>query len=154
MQQLQAQLDVNEKNKSLDLVCVKKRLEDYEHMLQYYTLMWINNNMKDFDAKSKEWWEVAEEYFAKELEKIWTNTELMRECTSTSLRYIKKKFQILYVEVQQAQKHRAKMRRMKHGPMTQLKRRRCKLKIHRYSREEAKKRKNHIWIKNKNKCTH
>ncbi len=25
--------------------------------------------MKDFDAESKEWWEVAKEYFAKELEK-------------------------------------------------------------------------------------
>ncbi len=25
--------------------------------------------MKDSDAKSKEWWEVAKEYFAKELEK-------------------------------------------------------------------------------------
>jgi hypothetical protein len=25
--------------------------------------------MKDYDAKSKEWWEVVEEYFAKELEK-------------------------------------------------------------------------------------
>jgi hypothetical protein len=26
-------------------------------------------NKKDFDATSKEWWEVAKEYFAKELEK-------------------------------------------------------------------------------------
>ncbi len=27
------------------------------------------NKMKDFDAKSKEWWEVIEEYFSKELKK-------------------------------------------------------------------------------------
>jgi len=31
--------------------------------------MRIKNKMKDFDVESKEWWEVAEEYFIKELEK-------------------------------------------------------------------------------------
>jgi hypothetical protein len=70
LQQLQAQLEiVNEQKMSLDLDGVKKRLEDYEQMLQYYTLMRIKNKMKDFDAESKERWEVAKEYFAKELEK-------------------------------------------------------------------------------------
>jgi len=38
-------------------------------MLKYYTLMRIKNKMKDFEAQSKEWWEVAKEYFSKELEK-------------------------------------------------------------------------------------
>ncbi len=38
-------------------------------MLQYYTLMKINNKMKDFDVEFEEWWEVAKEYFIKELEK-------------------------------------------------------------------------------------
>ncbi len=38
-------------------------------MLQYYTLMRTNNNMKDSEIKYKEWWEVAKEYFTKELEK-------------------------------------------------------------------------------------
>ncbi len=38
-------------------------------MLQYYTLMRTQNKMKHYEAKSKEWWEVAEEYFTKELEK-------------------------------------------------------------------------------------
>ncbi len=38
-------------------------------MSQYYTLMGTNNKMKDSEAKSKEWWEVAKEYFTKELEK-------------------------------------------------------------------------------------
>ncbi len=37
-------------------------------MLQYYSLMRTKNKMKDSNAESKEWWEVAEEYFAKELE--------------------------------------------------------------------------------------
>jgi hypothetical protein len=31
--------------------------------------MKTNNKMKDSEAESKEWWEVADEYFAKELEK-------------------------------------------------------------------------------------
>ncbi len=48
---------------------MKKRLEDYEQMLQYYTLMRTKNKMKDFEAKFGEWWEVAKEYFTKELEK-------------------------------------------------------------------------------------
>jgi hypothetical protein len=31
--------------------------------------MRTNNNMKDYDIESKEWWDVVKEYFAKELEK-------------------------------------------------------------------------------------
>jgi hypothetical protein len=31
--------------------------------------MKTKNKMKDFEAKSKEWWEVVKEYFTKELEK-------------------------------------------------------------------------------------
>ncbi len=38
-------------------------------MLQNYTLMRMKNKMKDSKAKSKEWREVAKEYFTKELEK-------------------------------------------------------------------------------------
>jgi hypothetical protein len=38
-------------------------------MLQYYILIRTKNKMKDSNAKSKEWWEVAKAYFAKELEK-------------------------------------------------------------------------------------
>ncbi len=29
----------------------------------------MKKKLKDFEAKSKEWWEIAEEYFVKELEK-------------------------------------------------------------------------------------
>ncbi len=53
----------------MDPTSIKKRLEDYEQMLRYYTLMKTKNKMKDSKAKSKEWWEVTEEYFTKELEK-------------------------------------------------------------------------------------
>jgi hypothetical protein len=56
-----------EQKKSLDLASVKKRLEDYEQMLKYYTLMKMKNKMKDSELESKEWWEVAEDYFTKEM---------------------------------------------------------------------------------------
>jgi hypothetical protein len=55
--------------KSLDPAGVKKRLKDYEHMLQYYILMKTKNKMKDYEVESEEWWEVVKEYFTKELEK-------------------------------------------------------------------------------------
>jgi hypothetical protein len=42
---------------SLDPTGAKKRL------------MRIKSKMKDSDVESKEWWEVVEEYFAKELKK-------------------------------------------------------------------------------------
>jgi hypothetical protein len=38
----------------------EKRLENYDQMLQYYILTRIRSEMKDFDAKSKEWWKVIE----------------------------------------------------------------------------------------------
>ncbi len=53
----------------MNLVIVKNRLENYVQMLEYYALMRTKNKMKDFDAKSKEWWEVTKKYFTKELEK-------------------------------------------------------------------------------------
>jgi hypothetical protein len=59
----------HEHRKSLDPIRIKKRLEDYEQMLQYCTLMTTKNMMKDFEAKYEEWWEVTKEYFTKELEK-------------------------------------------------------------------------------------
>ncbi len=58
-----------EQRKNLNPVGVKKRLKDYEKMLQYYTLMKMKKKMKDFEKINEEWWEVVEEYFTKELEK-------------------------------------------------------------------------------------
>jgi hypothetical protein len=52
----------HEHKKSLEPANVKKRLEDYEQMLQYYTLMRMKNKMKDSEVESKEWWQVVEKY--------------------------------------------------------------------------------------------
>ncbi len=38
-------------------------------MLHYNTLMMMNNKMRDFEVEYEEQWEVAKEYFTKELEK-------------------------------------------------------------------------------------
>ncbi len=70
LQHLQAQLEMaQEQKKSMNSTNVKKRLKDYEQMLQYYTLMRMKNKMNDFEAEFEEWWEVAKEYFTKELKK-------------------------------------------------------------------------------------
>jgi hypothetical protein len=48
LQHLWAQLEMaQEQKKSLNLINVKKKLKDYEQMLQYYTLMRTKNKMKD-----------------------------------------------------------------------------------------------------------
>jgi hypothetical protein len=47
-------------------------------MLPYYTLMKTKNKMNDFEEKFEIWWEVAKEYFTKELEKISLNIKLMK----------------------------------------------------------------------------
>jgi len=57
-----------EQRKSLDLTNVEKKLEDYEQLLQDYTMMRMKNKMNDSKVESEEWWEVVKEYFTKELE--------------------------------------------------------------------------------------
>ncbi len=52
LQLLQTQLQMaQEQKKSQDPTSVKKILEDYEQMLQSYTLMKTKNKMKDFEGK-------------------------------------------------------------------------------------------------------
>ncbi len=69
LQHLQAQLEMaQEQRKSLDLTNVEKKLEDYEQLLQDYTMMRMKNKMNDSKVESEEWWEVVKEYFTKELE--------------------------------------------------------------------------------------
>ncbi len=56
LQHLHAQLDISqEQGKSMDLAGVNKILEDYEQMLQYYTLMRKKNKMKDSEVEFEEW---------------------------------------------------------------------------------------------------
>ncbi len=56
-----------------------------------YTLMKTKNKMKDSKAKSKEWWEVVEEYFT-ELEKNMAQHKANEEFWNTSWKFIKNNF--------------------------------------------------------------
>ncbi len=83
-----------EQKKGLDPIGVKKRQEDYEQMMQYYTLMKMKNKVKDFEAKSKEWWEVVDEYFTKEMEKNLAQHKTNEKILKYKLEYYQKNFPI------------------------------------------------------------
>ncbi len=55
--------------------------------------------MKDFEAHSKEWWEVAEEYFVKELEKNLVWYRIDERILKYKLEVIKRIFKILSIVV-------------------------------------------------------
>jgi hypothetical protein len=75
--------------------------------------MRTKNKMKDFNVESKEWWEVAEEYFAKELEKNIAQHRTNEKNLRYKLEIYQKKFQSLFMGIQQVQKHQAKVRKLK-----------------------------------------
>ncbi len=91
---MQAQLEItHEQRKNMDPIGVKKRLEHYEQMLQYHTLMRTKNKMKDFEVEFEEWWQVREEYFTKELEKILVQHKANEIFLRYKLEACQKKFQ-------------------------------------------------------------
>ncbi len=93
MQQLQAQLEVGQKQRnSLDPTSVKKRLQDYEQMLQYYILIKTKNKMKYFEVEFKEWQGVAKEYYTKELEKNLTQHKVNEIIMKYKLEVYQKNF--------------------------------------------------------------
>ncbi len=80
LKQLHAQLETtHEQRKSLDPISVKKRLEDYEQMLQYYTMMRTNNKMKDYDVESQECGMLQRSILQRSWRRIWLSIELIKE---------------------------------------------------------------------------
>ncbi len=57
--------------------------------------MRMKNKMKDCEAKFEEWWEVAQEYFTKELEKNLAVHRVDEKFMRYKLEAYQKKFQIL-----------------------------------------------------------
>ncbi len=93
LQHLQTQLEMAQKHwKNLNLASVKKRIEDYEQMLEYYTLTRMKNKTKDFEIEYEEWWEVAEEYITNELEKNLTQHKVDERITRYKLESYQKNF--------------------------------------------------------------
>ncbi len=83
----------------MDPTGIKKRLNDYKHMLQYDTLMKTNNKM-DSKVKYEEWWEVVEEYFTKELEKNLAQHRADERILKYKLEIYQKNFPIFIMVVQ------------------------------------------------------
>ncbi len=106
-------------------------------MLQYFTLMRTKNKMKDSKAESEEWWEVAEEYFTKELEK----NLAQHRADERILRYKLKDYQKNFPDfICGSPRYQIRMKRQKQGLMGQLKRRKYRLKNHKTSKVEQLKR--------------
>ncbi len=107
LQHLEAQLErAQEQKKNLDPIDIKKRLEDYEQILKDYTLMRTKNKM-DSKARFEEWWEVAKEYFTKELEKNLVQHSADERILKYKLKVCQKKFQISFVVIHQVQRYQS-----------------------------------------------
>ncbi len=52
--------DLVEKNKDLDLAYDNNKLEEYNHLVQYYSILHIKQQMDDVNAEFDEWWELIE----------------------------------------------------------------------------------------------
>jgi hypothetical protein len=51
--------DLLEKDKDLNHVYVSNRLEEYNDLVQYYSILHTKQQMEYFNIKLLEWWEVA-----------------------------------------------------------------------------------------------
>ncbi len=137
-------------------------------MLWYYTLMRIKNKMKDFKVESKEWWEVVEEYFTKELEKNLAqhrvNERILRYKleayqknfldfiygSPTSTKILSQNEEIKQGLVEQLRRKKYRLKNHKTSKVEQFKRRRYSQKYHRTLEEGIKKKKNQREFRNRN----
>jgi hypothetical protein len=97
-------------------------------MLQYYTLMKTKNKMKDFDAKFKEWWEVTDKYFFKELEKNLNQHRTNEKMYKYKLEVHQRTFPYFVCGSPTSIEALGQDEENEVGPNGRLKRRRCKLK--------------------------
>ncbi len=61
--------DLLEKYKDLDPVYVSNKLEEYDHLVQYYFILCTKQQMKESNVEPDEWWELVEVQFKKEIYK-------------------------------------------------------------------------------------
>jgi hypothetical protein len=62
--------------------------------------MRTKKKMKDFEAQSKEWWEVTKDYFAKDLKKNLVQYKSDERILKYKLKIVKRIFKILSMVVQ------------------------------------------------------
>ncbi len=65
--------DLLEKYKDLDHVYVNNRLEEYDNLVQYYTILHIKQHMEDSNVELDEWWEWKKHNLRKKC-KTWLHT--------------------------------------------------------------------------------
>jgi hypothetical protein len=51
--------DLVEKNKDLDLAYVNNRLEKYDELVQYYSIVHTKQHRDDTNVELNEWWELT-----------------------------------------------------------------------------------------------
>jgi hypothetical protein len=51
--------DLVEKNKDLNLVYVNNKLEEYDELVQYYSIPHTKQQMDDSNVEPNEWWELV-----------------------------------------------------------------------------------------------
>jgi hypothetical protein len=52
--------DLVEKNKDLDLAYVNNKLEEYNDLVQYYSILHTKQQMDDANVELDKWWEFIE----------------------------------------------------------------------------------------------
>ncbi len=52
--------DLMERGKDLDPTYVKNRLEEYDDLVQYYSILHTKQQMDDANVELDEWWELVE----------------------------------------------------------------------------------------------
>jgi hypothetical protein len=55
--------------KDLDHVYIKKKLEEYDDLVKYYSILCTKQQMEDSNARMYEWWKLVEAQFKEEMQK-------------------------------------------------------------------------------------
>ncbi len=56
-----------EKDKDLDPVYVNKKMEEYDELVQYYSIPHTKQQMDNYNVKPSEWWELVETQIKEEM---------------------------------------------------------------------------------------
>ncbi len=107
--------------------------------------------MKDFDVESKEWWEVVEEYFAKDLEKNLTQHRIDERSLMYKLEIYQKKILDFVYESSTSTKTLGQDEGIEVRPSGTTQEEKVQTKEPQELKGNARKKKDHKQLKNKNR---
>ncbi len=61
--------DLLEKNKDQDPMHVNNKLEKYDELVQYYSILRTKQQIENYNVELNEWWELVETQFKEEMQK-------------------------------------------------------------------------------------